>query len=82
MISFRPQAKYDKDATVVLLTSGQTHARFKKELEKGEIYPVLEGDKTFLFVGLGKTDKLSLTDLRVQVRKALSFRLSSKSQNS
>ena len=70
MISFRPQAKYDKDATVVLLASGQTHARFKNELEKGEIYPVLDGNKTFLFVGLGKTDKLSLTDLRIQVRKA------------
>ena len=70
MISFRPQAKYDKDATVVLLAAGQTHARFKNELEKGEIFPVLEGTKTFLFVGLGKIDKLSLTDLRVQVRKA------------
>jgi leucyl aminopeptidase len=70
VITFRPQAKYDKDATVVLLSAGQTHARFKKELEKGEIYPVLEGAKTFLFVGLGKTDKLSLTDLRIQVRKA------------
>ena len=72
MISFRPQAKYDKDATVVFLTAGQTHARFKNELEKGEIFPVLEGAKTFLFVGLGKIDKLSLTDLRIQVRKALS----------
>ena len=70
MISFRPQAKYDQDATVVLLTAGQTHARFKKELEKGEIFPVLEGAKTFLFVGLGKIDRLSLTDLRIQVRKA------------
>ena len=71
MISFRPQAKYDKDAAVVLLTSDQTHARFKNKLEKGETYPVLEGAKTFLFVGLGKKDKLSLTDLRIQVRKAL-----------
>ncbi len=70
MISFHPQAKYDKDATVVLLAAGQTHARFKNELEKGEIFPVLEGVKTFLFVGLGKIDKLPLTDLRVQVRKA------------
>jgi leucyl aminopeptidase len=70
VISFRPQAKYDKDAAVVLLAAGQTHARFKKELEKGEIFPVLEGERTFLFVGLGKTEKLSLTDLRIQVRKA------------
>jgi len=70
VISFRPQAKYDKDATVVLLAAGQTHARFKNKLEKGEIFPVLEGPKIFLFVGLGKIDQLSLTDLRVQVRKA------------
>ena len=70
MIYFRPQAKYDKDANVVLLAAGQTHARFKNELEKGEMFPVLEGPKTFLFVGLGKIEKLSLTDLRVQVRKA------------
>lgn len=70
MISFRPKALNDKDATVVLLAAGQTHPRFKNGLEKGEIYPVLDGSKVFLFVGLGKTDKLSLTDLRVQVRKA------------
>ena len=70
MITFHPQVKNDTDVTVVLLASGQTHVRFKKELEKGEIYPVLEGIKTFLFLGLGKMDKLSLTDLRVQVRKA------------
>ena len=70
VISFRSQAKYDKDASVILLVSGQTHAHFKGELEKGEIYPVLEGAKTLLFVGLGKPEKLSLTDLRVQVRKA------------
>jgi leucyl aminopeptidase len=70
VILFRSHAKYDKDATVVLLAAGQTHPRFKRELEKGEIFPVLEGGKTFLFVGLGKIDKLSLSDLRVQVRKA------------
>ncbi len=71
MIDFRPKAKYDKDASVIFLASGQKHPRFKIELEKSEIYPVLEGKKTLLFVGLGKTDKLSLTDLRIQVRKAL-----------
>ena len=43
MISFRPQVKYDKDATVVFLAAGQTHARFKKELEKGELYPLVDG---------------------------------------
>jgi len=70
VITFSSQAKHDKDATVVLLVSGQTYAHFKKELEKGEIFPVIEGGKTSLFVGLGKIEKLSLTDLRIQVRKA------------
>ena len=71
MISFRPQAKYDKDAVVVLLTAGQTHARFKKALDKGEIFPLLDGRRSFVFVGLGKAAKLSLTDVRIHVRKAL-----------
>ncbi len=71
MILFRDKAGYDKDATVVLLTAGQTHPRFKKELDKGDVFPVVEGKKILVFVGLGKADKLSLTDLRVQVRKAL-----------
>ncbi|MDE1921224.1 MAG: leucyl aminopeptidase [Candidatus Omnitrophica bacterium] len=71
MISFRPKTAYDKDAVLVLLGSGQTHPRFKKDLEKGEVYPVIEKGRVFLFAGLGNTDKLSLTDLRIQVRKAL-----------
>ena len=72
MILFRSKVLNDKDASIVFLASDQTHPRFKDKLEKGEVYPVLEGAKTFLFVGLGKVDKLSLTDLRVQVRKAYS----------
>ncbi|MDE2027832.1 MAG: leucyl aminopeptidase, partial [Candidatus Omnitrophica bacterium] len=71
MISFRPKTQHDKDATIVLLSKGQTHPRFKKELEKGETYPVIEGDKVILLAGLGDGDKLSLTDLRIQVRRAL-----------
>jgi len=71
VISFRPQVKNDKEATLVFLTTGQTHPKFKNELEKGELFPILEGTKTFLFISLGKIDKLSLTSLRIQVRKAL-----------
>lgn len=71
MIQFNLQAKYNKDISIILLPSGQTHPRFKKELDKGEIFPLLEGEKTLLFLGLGKTDKLSPADLRVQVRKAM-----------
>jgi leucyl aminopeptidase len=70
VILFRAHAKYDKDAAVILLSAGQHHAHFKKDLEKGEIFPVIEGARTFLYVGLGAMDKLSLTDLRIQVRKA------------
>jgi len=70
VILFRSQAKYDKEVAVVLLGANQTHKRFKQELEKGEIFPVLEGKKTFLFIGLGKASSLSLTDVRIQVRKA------------
>ncbi len=71
MILFRSKAKYDKEAVIVLLTAGQTHSRFKKELDKGETFPILEGKRTFLFIGLGKAALLSLTDVRIQVRKAL-----------
>ena len=69
MIVFRPRPKNDKEAMVVLLTSMQKDLRLKKELEKGEMFPILDGKKTILFVGLGKAEKLSLTDLRIQVRK-------------
>jgi len=71
VISFRPKARFDKDAAVLLLTDGQKHPRLKKELEKGEIFPVLEGKRLSLFVGLGKTEKLSLTEVRINTRKAL-----------
>ncbi len=70
MIRFQNKAKYDQQATIVLLTTGQTHLHFKNELDKGELFPVLEGKKLLLFVGLGKEDALTLTELRVQVRKA------------
>ncbi len=71
MISFYPHARHDKDAAIILLASGQGHPKFKKELDKGEIFPVAEGGRVLLFVGLGKLDKLSWTELRIQVRKAL-----------
>ncbi len=70
MIHFHAKPKFDKDAALVLLASGQTHAKLKKDLEKGELFPILEGKRVILFAGLGKADKLSLTDLRIQVRRA------------
>ncbi len=71
MISFSLSLKKNQEATIVLLTTGQTDKRLKKDLEKGEIFPILEGKNLVLFVGLGKSDKLTLTDLRIQVRKAV-----------
>ncbi len=71
MISFTPKSKHDQEATIVLLTSKQNDKRLKKDIEKGEIFPFLEGKKYLLFVGLGNVDKLTLTDLRIQIRKAL-----------
>lgn len=70
MISFSSKPKKNQEAVVVLLTSSQTDKRLKKDLEKGEIFPILDGKTLLLFVGLGKAEKLSLTDLRIQVRKA------------
>ncbi|MEI7998405.1 MAG: leucyl aminopeptidase [Candidatus Omnitrophota bacterium] len=70
MISFSSKSKHEQDAIIVLLTSQQSDKRLKKDLEKGEIFPVLEGKKVLLFVGLGKGELLTLTDLRIQVRKA------------
>ena len=57
------------DATVILLSDTQQHPKLHKELDKGEIFPVLEGKKVLLFVGLGKVDKISLTQLRIDIRK-------------
>ncbi len=71
MISFSAKAKNTEESSVVLLTSQQKDKRLKKDLEKGEVFPVFEGQKLVLFVGLGKADKLTLTDVRIQVRKAL-----------
>ncbi len=70
MISFRDAAKFDQEAALVLLTEGQKDPRLKRTLERGDIFPVLEGKTLLVFVGLGKPD-LSLTELRIQVRKAL-----------
>ena len=71
VISFRPQVKYDQQASVILLTSGQKNKHLKEGLEKGEIFPFFTDKSKLIFVGLGKADKLTLTELRIQVRKTL-----------
>ena len=71
MIFFNSKVKNDSEAVIVLLTASQNDKRLKRELEKGEVFPVVEGKTLVLFLGLGKADKLSLTELRIQVRKVL-----------
>ncbi len=71
MITFSNKAGFDKQAAVVLLTKDQKHSLLKKDLDKGEVFPVVEGKTLFLFVGLGKEKSLTLTGLRIEVRKAL-----------
>ncbi|MBF0489333.1 MAG: leucyl aminopeptidase [Candidatus Omnitrophica bacterium] len=69
MIAFSSKSKKNQEASIILLTSSQSDKRLKRELEKGEIFPLLEGKSLVLFVGLGKSEKLTLTDLRIQVRR-------------
>ena len=71
MISFSNKASWNKQAAVVLLTKDQKHELLKRDLEKGEIFPVIDGKTLYLFVGLGKEKCLTLTGLRIEVRKAL-----------
>ena len=71
MISFHSKASFNKQAAVILLAKDQKHHLLKKDLDKGEIFPVINGKTTFIFVGLGKEKSLTLTALRIDVRKAL-----------
>jgi len=71
VISFRSKQKSDQPATLVLLTSQQKHKLLPRELDKGDIFPVYEGKHLWVFAGLGKAEDLSLTELRIQVRKVL-----------
>ncbi len=70
MISFASKASL-KSAVIVLLSKDQKHALLKRDLDKGEIFPVIDGKTTYVFVGLGKEKALTLTALRIEVRKAL-----------
>lgn len=71
MISFRTKVKYDQQATVILLAQDQTHPKLSRKLEKGELFPVEDGKHLLVFAGLGKQKDLSLTDLRIQVRRVM-----------
>lgn len=86
VVSFRDKARFDKDAAVVCLTSEDVKAsRFysqiagdiKKAVEagqfegrKGEAFPVLLGKKIVLLLGLGKEKDLTMTALRILLRRA------------
>lgn len=71
MISFHPKAKYNTEAAVIFLAEGKGDKRLKKELEKGEIFPVEDGKTLLVFLGIGKPDQISLTEVRIHTRKVL-----------
>lgn len=71
MISFSNKSLANKEAVIVLLAKDQKHKLLKKDLEKGELFPVIEDKVLYLFLGLGKEKSLTLTALRMEVRKAL-----------
>ncbi len=89
-MNFQPKAKFDKEATLILVEKSSLSARGSgfipsdlrsqiQELvksghfkaEKGELFPFVKNKKLFLLAGLGNIKELSLTDLRINVRKAL-----------
>lgn len=90
MIIFRPHAKFDKEAAVVLLTSdmvknhqlGALPADLKKQVESvsklkqfagdsGQVFPLVLNKSLVLLVGLGTKKDLTLTSLRIQLRKVV-----------
>ncbi|MBF0122518.1 MAG: leucyl aminopeptidase [Candidatus Omnitrophica bacterium] len=86
MISYRDNAGFDKDAAVVCLTVEQVKAStFPKQIlgdikklvlagqfegNKGEVFPIIIGKKIILLLGLGKEKDLTMTALRVYLRRA------------
>ena len=71
MISFALTPTFKKPGAIVLLTSEQKHGLLPKPLCKGECFPLIKGNTTILFVGLGKAKDLTLTALRIEVKKAV-----------
>jgi leucyl aminopeptidase len=90
MISFRNLEKFDKDATVILISKEQAknkifqfkQSKLEEELknllkngqfsgDKEEMFPLIVKGGLVLIVGLGKIEDLSLTALRIVVKKAL-----------
>jgi len=86
VISFRDKAKFDKQAAVICLTSEQVKARqFPKKLSdkikdavkagqfegtKAQVFPILSGGMTIILLGLGKEAELTMTALRIYLRRA------------
>ncbi len=85
MINFATQKNPNKQAMIVLLPENSLkrntniHQKILQHIimakrfsaKSGEIFPVLEGKKLFLFAGLGKSNKITATQLRLIVKKAL-----------
>ncbi len=89
MIAFQPSAKFDKQASIILLDQGEVKKKSFPEIPKnlkklvlsaigsnqfsgdeGQIFPLVFDQKIILLVGVGAKKDLSLTALRMTVRKA------------
>lgn len=90
MITYRSSAKFDKQASVVLIDKDQikskkfnfSNKQLKDQIgilarsnqfagEDGQIFPLVTNKNIILLVGVGTKKGLSLTALRITVRKAL-----------
>ncbi len=90
MITYRTSAKFDSQASVILISKDQVKSKkfnfFNKSLkdqisvlnqsnqftgEDGQLFPVMIKKQVNLLVGIGAKKDMSLTALRISVRKAL-----------
>jgi len=90
VITYRSSAKFDKQASVVLIDKDQikskkfnfSNKQLKDQIgilarsnqfagEDGQIFPLVTNKNVFILVGVGTKKDLSLTALRISVRKAL-----------
>jgi len=90
VVHYRSSAKFDKQASVILINKDQIKNKkfafnntiLKNQInvlvksnyftgENGQIFPFLIDKKINLLVGIGSTKDLSLTALRITIRKAL-----------
>ncbi|MDP8211813.1 MAG: leucyl aminopeptidase [Candidatus Zapsychrus exili] len=77
-IKFTNSPKFDKRAAILLVDKTKKVSKVAASLipktftaDEGEIFPVVKNNTTILLVGIGAKKELSLTSLRILVKKAL-----------